>query len=469
MGQIRNSQIRDNDLTGRSINRNFRFFDEQELPINKGEVRFWQGKWWRTLQDITTAETGGSIPKEGDLTYSPDLQSAYWQEVPNYGMKKYVFESFSLYYSGSITVARLIREALSPLASRMVTNWAVYGANCLFDVTSGSQKWSGLQFASENDYVTWHNNQTFPGQINVEVYGIIDLSRGQYHKVYGRNEGLSIIKGSNPLSNNRSNYHKGCCLLSSNWDNKEDFAVDVLERLTGTTPSSPSDATRCIHFPGNPDMYKMYQTLNTPNTIHFYGGTSSDKRAYNPSTQGVSNITNGDEFTPIPGANGFYKITISSAMWQFAGVQNVTDNEYLQGQSLVKIYGFQRSDGHVIAIVKPVGQDAFRLSWKEPITGKTLLGGFYNKDDKMRLEDITAFSSNPDGYGTSFHINKGAITARQKSSSAYRVADGRLRNIAMFVADGDGYMVPVSHEIEWQTKRNGAKAYTLLNNSHFYS
>ncbi len=469
MGQIRNSQIRNNDLTGRSINRNFRFFDEQELPINKGEVRFWQGAWWRTRQDLTIAETGGTLPVEGVLTYSPDLQPTYWQEVPNYGMKKHVFESF-MATNGTLTVASLGSDSLTPMAVRMKDNWAVYGANCLFDITSGVQSWFGLQFATETDYIIWHNAQSFPDQVNVEVYGIMDLSRGQYHKVYGRNEGLSLVKGSDQLNNNRSNYHKGCSLFRSNWDNREAFAIDVMERLTGTTPSSASDATRCIHFPSNQDMYKMYQTLDTPNTIHFNGGLSSEKRAYNPITQGVSTILGGDEFTPIPGANGFYRITISgSGTWQFAGVQNISDSEYLQGQSLIKVYGFQRPDGHILAIIKPVGQDAFRLSWKESITGKSLLGGFYNKDDKMKLEDITAYSPNPNGSGTSFHINKTCITSGQRSDVSYRVVEGKLRNMAMFVADGDGYMVPVSHEIEWQTNKNGAKAYTLLNNSHFYN
>jgi len=467
VGQIRNSQIINNDLTGASINRNFRFFDEREIPISAGEIRFWQGVFWRVISDITITETGGSIPKEGDMTYSPDSQPIYWQKIPNYGVDRIVFESMDI-PGYNITTNILNGDCIQPMASRMHNNWEVYGENLLFDVTDeGGNSWYGLTFPTITDYITWHNSQTFISMVHVEIYGLLNSKKNNYHKIYGRNEGLSIIKGCD--INGRSNYHKNICLFQSNWDERSTFAMDILNRLTGTTPSSSTDAQRCIHSPGNQSIYTLYQTLNTPNTIHFNGGLNSNKRCYNPSTLGFNSINSGDVFLPMLGGNGFYAITQNTGGWSFIGVQNLVDNRYIDSVSLVKVYGFQRNDGCVIAIVKPVGQDSWRISWKEPVNNKKIIIGFYNRDDKMILKDVTSLVDSFSNGGTSFLIPKSVLSAGNKSSTNYNLSKMTVRNMEIFISDGDGFISKVPHSIDWILKANGAKAYLLLNNNHSYN
>ncbi len=213
MGLIRNSQIINNDLTGSSIDRNFRFFDEQEVPISKGEIRLWQSKYWRVKSDISISETGGSLPKEGDLTYSPDLHVDYWQEIPNYGVERIIFESF-LITINNINISSMNHEVIVPMAVRMHHNWEVYGENLLFDIRDdGGNFWYGKKFPTMNDFINWYNSETFTLNVHVEIYGLYDGEKGKYHKIYGRNEGLSIIKGNNSAA---SNYHKNICLFQSN-------------------------------------------------------------------------------------------------------------------------------------------------------------------------------------------------------------------------------------------------------------
>ena len=460
MGLIRNSQIINNDLTGSSIDRNFRFFDEQEVPISKGEIRLWQSKYWRVKSDISISETGGSLPKEGDLTYSPDLHVDYWQEIPNYGVERIIFESF-LITINNINISSMNHEVIVPMAIRMHHNWEVYGENLLFDIRDdGGNFWYGKKFPTMNDFINWYNSETFTLNVHVEIYGLYDGEKGKYHKIYGRNEGLSIIKGNNSAA---SNYHKNICLFQSNWVNSGDFAVDILERLTGTTPSNSNNAKRCIHIPGNKNMYTLYQTLNTPNNIHFKGGLNSQKRCYNPTTLGVDSIHNDDVFQPILGANAFYRINQVTGDWNFIRVQNISDSEYVNSNSYVKVYGFQREDGAIIAIVKPVGQDSWRLSWKEPLTGKKVMIGYYNNDDKLELNYVEHAIQAINNYDVSFIISKQIINNSIKTGKISKLT---MRNIAIFIADGDGYITRVPQTIDWMVKQNGAKAYFLLNNNH---
>jgi len=470
MGQIRNTQIINNDLTGCSINRNFKFFDECEVPINIGEIRFWQGKWWKVIQNITTAETGGSIPNEGNLTYSPDLEPDYWFNIPNYGKQKYIFESFIMMSPGSVTPTSMDNLCLMPMASRMVSNFNSY-TNFLFDVYDESgHRYEGKQFDSQTEFLTWYNSLTLSGTITVEVYGIIDGSRTNLHKVYGRNGGLSVIVGKN--AQGQSNYHNGGCLEDSDWEERTDFATDIIERITGTTPIGNARAT--VHWSNsNNNKYFLYESLNSDITIHFTGGLSSTKMAYDPVSRNMVSINNNDIFYPISGANGFYSINMTSAMWNFEGVQNLeNDSDYFNGiKSFVKVYGFRRDDGAILAIIKPVGQDEFRLNYYGDQTDIDMFAGYYNKDNKMCVRRMGPFHykyKDSVNSNISYWMNKNSILAGLKSDTSYRISKGSLNNIVYFYVDKNGEMCPFTHEIKWILRSPGAKAYTLLDNSNRY-
>jgi len=461
MGQIRNSQIRNNDLTGRSVNRNFKFFDEQELPINKGEKRFWQGSWWETKQDLTTAETGGGLPVEGDTSYSPDLQPDYWRELPNYGKQRYVFESLAIEETG-LTSANLNDKWFVSMAARMCNNFDSY-TNCLFDVHTGTTKWEGLQFTTEAEFITWWNTNVGGIRGTVEIYGNIDQAGIPFHKIYGRNNGLSIMKGSNATG--QSQYNLGRSLLESNWDNKAAFANDVIQRVTGVAPSV--DVTPVVHFTSSTaNKYHLYPTLTAGPDITFEGGIGT-KLAYNPATDSTEVIHNSSVFSSVVGANAFYSIDISNGAFHFEGVQHILDSRYLlDNRSLVKAYAFRNNSGHVIVIVKPVGQDLFHLNWVGPLTGVSLFAGFYNKNAKLQVRRLPndAILNNFTGHensNISYWVAKKALLLGQSSVASYGLSRNKLRNIVLFYMDTKGNMSPLSHEISWVVNAPGAKAYCL--------
>jgi len=464
MAQIRNTQIRDNDLTGRTINRNFRFFDEQEVPINKGEIRFWQSKWWQVTQDITVTETGGDIPAEGDISYSPDVETEYWRQLPNYGSERYEFEVFG-FYNYPITQITL-DESLSSTASRMKNNFESY-SKLLFDIhNSSSGDYLGKQFATSASFITWVNDNLTTGDTIVRVYGNVDGDSTNIHKLHGRNFAYGIIKGNDSSSN--SQYYKGMCGQESNWDNIEAFSMDILERITGVTPSDATNASRCIWFPqNNQNLYKLYPTINSEIEIEFTGGVRAQKRSFDPATNTFNTINTSDIFSSIPGSNGFYSIRTTNYSWQFAGVQHLPTGEYFRPtHSYVKVYGFQDSSGNIGVIVKPVGMDEFRLTSIEETGDKTYYSLSYNDDDKPKVMDISSEIThlNQELSNIDVIIYKEALVNCQNAKGVTSPSTTTLKNVKFFYSDDKGNISKFSPEIRWHINRPGAKIMTLLNN-----
>ena len=461
MGQIRNHQIVNNTLTGTSINSNFKFYDELELPIDEGDVRFWQGRFWQATQDITTVEI--TDPIESNLTNSPDNRLEWWYKLPQYGTKRFEFEMFQV-NEYPLDSSNLNDRWFAMHASRMISNFDSY-TNFLFDITNQSNKWYGLQFASEAEFITWINTNVSSNSTLVRVYGLVKGDMYNIHKIQGRNMALGFIKGND--NGNKSLYNKSCCGLNSNWEHMEDFATDVLERITGVTPNS-SNAPGSIIFTANKsNLYTLYQTKNCPNTINFNEPSTGGKTKFNPVSNTFSNIVGGDTFNPIIGSNAFYALNISTFNWSFVGLQNMTDSEYVSAQSFVKAYGFEDPSGNVIAVIKPVGMDEFRINYMAS-GGYDWFGIYYNSDDKPRVERLhssayTIFNNMESNI--SVHLNKSSILQGQKNAKQYNLNHNTLRNVRYFCVASDGYMSDFSNEVQWKIKHNGAKAYTMLHST----
>jgi len=377
MAQIRNHQIVNNNLTGATFDRNFRFYDEMEVPILKGEIRYWQSKYYQTLKDITLIDI--PTPVENDLTNSPDLKPEWWFELPNFAVKRHDFESFSTNYH-PISNNILNEIVFKYHCARLCDNFDSY-TNFLFDITNDSNEWKALQFSDITNFVNWYNTNTSINSVYVRIYGLIKDESYRIHKMHGRNQSLGICKGS---TGKYSNYYKSGCGLQSNWDNIDTFSTDVLTRVTGVIPSV--NVSGAIHFTSNVNnMYKLYRTQNCPNIIRFTS-TPNMKQKYNPTTDSVSNISVDEEFYPITGSNAFYYID-NLANWSFVSVQNMSDSNYLNSYSYIKTYSFENSSGEIIIIVKPVGMDEFRINYISA-DNITFYGLFYNSDDKPKVYKI---------------------------------------------------------------------------------
>jgi len=415
MGQIKNHQIVNNTLTGTSINRNFKFYDELEIPIVKDEIRYWQGKYWQTIQDITFVEIAD--PTEGVLTNSPDNRPEWWYELPQYGTKRYEFESFQI-NDYPLSSSNLNERWLSIHAIRMRFNFNSY-TNFLFDITNGTDSWYGLQFGIESEFITWINTNISSGITFIRVYGLIKGDEYNIHKIQGRNTALGFIKGNE--SGGRSLYNKSCSGLSSNWEHMEDFATDVLKRITGITPNSTNAPAAILFTSNKSNMYNLYQTKNCPNTISFNSSPTGNKTKFDPVGNSFSNINSGDVFNPIVGSNAFYAINITTFNWSFVSLQNMADSEYLSSQSFVKVYGFEDSAGNIIAVVKPVGMDEFRINYTAS-GGYDWFGIYYNSDDKPRVERLQSSSYqifNNIQTNISVYLKKSSIIQGQKSRSIF--------------------------------------------------
>jgi len=469
-GSIRNTQIIDNNLTGTSINRNYKFYDEREIPLSEGEIRWWQGKYWKVIKDITLADVGGTMPKEEDLTNTPDLQPDFWFPLPNYAEQRFVFETMII-QSSVIDATELNDKIFTNFAVRMKGNFNSYN-NFLFDFEglNNGKNIYGVQFADIAEFVSWYNAKNFAYGTTVTVYANINLGAVPIHKLYGLNNAFSIIKGKNIQG--QSNYLKSGSGYMSDWEHIDDFSNDILTRITGVAPSSTSDSKRAIHFNGNKkNMYVLYNTTHFNNTIRFEA-VSSQKRSFNPHTNSFSSISSQQEFFPIDGANAFYYVNNDTSSWAFYGVQNIIDSEYFSSsKSLVKVYAFKDVNDNFIAIVKPVGQDLFTLNWVGDMTNLNIYAGYYNRDDKMRIEKLNSDDyayRNNDYANISLWIKKSALLKSQSCNLTNNINKNTIRNVVFFFCDNEGNMTTLSHEIDWVIKGSGAKVYAMLNNSHRY-
>jgi hypothetical protein len=210
----------------------------------------------------------------------------------------------------------------------------------------------------------------------------------------------------------------------------------------------------------------IYGLLHSGNTINF-NGISGDRTVYNLSTLNFEN-SNGEKMTVVDSI--FVGLQFGGSFQVFG--RQIYDYQYYDNYSYIKIYklvGKNSLNQNIIALlIKPVGQDIFRLNYVPNIGNLDLYAIYYEGDNDHQpfIKRLTNADRHNDIVGDiSFTINKTDWCIEpQTASSGIRkhIGRDRMKKFRFFFGDAYGNISSFSPEITPIIFENDAKMMTLI-------
>jgi len=340
----------------------------------------------------------------------------------------------------------------------------------LFDIhVENENDFIGQQFSTKNNMVAFLNAKLINhgGQVNnyiINCYGKESSAFPTINKVYGMNFFYSVLKGRHNYKKKIKEFHSGGY---NNYQQNNDFVTAAWDFYMGggfIQPAKYINGAKGIWFTQTQN--NIYGLLHSGNTIAF-GGVSGDRKVYNLSTltfesQGNNSMTVIDSF--------FAGLQFGGSFQVFG--RQIYDYQYYDNYSYIKIYkliGKNSLNQNIVALlIKPVGQDIFRLNYVPNIGNLDLYAIYYEGDNDHQpfVKRLTNADRHNDIVGDiSFTINKTDWCIEpQAASSGIRKHIGRskMKNFRFFFGDAYGNISSFSPEISPFILENDAKLMTLI-------
>jgi hypothetical protein len=342
----------------------------------------------------------------------------------------------------------------------------------LFDIyVDNENNFVGQQFPTKNDMVAFLNANLInhSGQVNnyiINCYAKESPALPTINKIYGMNFFYSVLKGRHNYKRKIREFYSGGYV---NYLHNNDLVVAAWDFYMGggfIQPPNYENGARGMWL--TQTQSNIYGLLYSGDTIDFTSGIGGNRMAYNLITskfeaQGTTTMTVVDSF--------FIGLQAGTRDFQIFG-RKIKDNIYYQPYSFIKIYklvGKNAINEDIVALlIKPVGQDTFRLNYIPNINNKDLYAIYYEGDNDHQplVKRLTNAVRHNDIVGdVSFLIAKTdwcVIPQLASGEIIKHIGRSRMKKIRFFFGDAQGNISSFSPEITPFIFVNGAKMITLI-------
>lgn len=319
------------------------------------------------------------------------------------------------------------------------------------------------EFISFLNTVTPNNGTKITSRYSAECYVKINPEIGKISKVYGVNLFYSVLKGRKKYKERVPTLYDSLFVPNYWVGYKENFVRDIWDYFTYTgfiTPANTEDAAKAIWFSQTPS--NVYALLPIGLNITF-NSIRPERYSYNSD---VASFIHHDG-SPIKIISSVIVAMDNYSKSYYIVGQNMKDRDYQNNTSYIRVYYLSAGDNLAI-LIKPIGQDTFRLNYIPDIASKDLYALYYEGTHNHQpiIRKLSTATKTNDIFGDiSFLVQKTDWNLSPGIKNAVitkHIGTTTPKKFRFFIGDSHGNISSLGPVIEPYTFRTGAKIKTLI-------